>query len=279
MANDIDMHELATRSPVSVLRLIGLRPRGEYRVASLPVKATSRTVDLLFSPLDRRDPRVYLEWQAKGDPTVEWRLLEEVVVDCSQRKSFSNVVAVVVYTKRAILKAARSADIVHRGRDVLRFTPIRVVLSELDPAVLMADRNLRVALPLVGPVKQVKAEAPTWLMAVRRAARSEVKRSRDTDLFVRFLSTRLDKMDMLKFLKGAEDLVKDTATGRALLKEGRAVGFRRSIELVLTTRLGALPAKVRTRLEREDDLDRLEAILAKAACVETKADLAELFAT
>lgn len=80
-----------------------------------------------------------------------------------------------------------------------------------------------------------------------------------------------------------------TATGRALLAEGEAigmaraeawgrlVGLRRTIAIVVETRLGSLPAWVRARLDLEDDIERLERLLLATVDANTEADLRRSF--
>ncbi len=75
--------------------------------------------------------------------------------------------------------------------------------------------------------------------------------------------------------------MRDTATGRALLAEGRAEGRaeerRRTILLVLELRLGTVPAWVAQRLQTESKLDRLEALLLGARGVGAVTELEALF--
>ena len=79
MALDTDFYQYATRFPEGALALVGLRPRGPYKVESIEVKG-SRRIDLVFSPEDPDEPRAYVELQARKDPEIERRLLEELVV-------------------------------------------------------------------------------------------------------------------------------------------------------------------------------------------------------
>lgn len=161
------------------------------------------------------------------------------------------------------------------------------MLPDLDPALLLeAGGPALVALPLVGPEERVRANARGWLQAVRAQATDEQTRQHATDLFTRFLAWRLDTMDVKDLLAtGEEDVMKETATGRALLAEGRAEGEargetrgrRRMILLVLETRLGAVPSWVSERLEKEHDLGRLEQLMKAAMHVESEADLGGLF--
>ena len=75
--------------------------------------------------------------------------------------------------------------------------------------------------------------------------------------------------------------MRDTATGRALLAEGRTEGRteerRRAILLVLELRLGAVPRWVAQRLQGESNLDRLEVLLLGARDVEAVTELEALF--
>jgi len=214
-----------------------------------------------------------------------------VVVHAAQTESYSPVVAVVVYTAPDCRAAALPADVTHAANDVVRFSPSRVVLTELDPATLLAaGGSALVALPLVGSEEQVKSGARSWLREVKQQA-SGHDRARVTDLFLRLLSWRLDIMDLSEFLDDPEESVENTATGKALLAKGEARGEargeakgraaegRRAIALVLTTRLAALPSWVVPRLEQEHDLERLEAILVAATRVSVESDLEGLFAT
>lgn len=292
MAYDEDVHELATRFPIGVLSLVGVRPRGSYRVEAVEVKARRR-LDLVFTPEDPRDPRVYLEWQGWRDPELERRMLEELVIHCVRTGTFAPVVAAIVYTAPETRAAALPADIGHPGGDVVRFTPVRVVLPEIAPeALLAAGGAALVALPLVGPEERVRADAHAWFQTVRSQAPTASERASATDLFVRLLSWRLGTMDVKQLLTGEEDAMKETATGRALLAEGRAEGHakgftegrekgraeerRRTVLLVLELRLGAVPGWVGPRLEQEHDLERLEALLEGARQVTSEADVRAL---
>ncbi len=292
MAYDDDVHELATRYPEGFLALFGLRPRGPYRAESVEVKKTERRVDLVFTPGDPRDPRVYFEWQGWRDPKVERRMLEEVVVHCNQLDSFDDVIAVIVYTRPELRDAALPATI-RRGSHVYgAFEPERFVLTEMMPEDLLAaggDAAL-IALPLVGPQERVSREAREWFQAVRDRASSEEERAKASDLFLRLLAWRLDRMeraDVEQLVTGLEGVVdvSETPLGRFLIERGiergvergRVAERRRTILLVLELRLGAAPDWVAARLEQEHDLDRLEALLAGARGVGSEADVAALF--
>lgn len=292
MAYDDDVHELATRFPEGVLALLGLRPRGKYRVEALEVKARRRP-DLVFTPERPDEPRVYVEWQAYVDPAIERRLLEEVVIHCVQTDTFAPVVAAIVYTAPQHRAAALSADIGGSTGDVVCFTPLRVVLPELRPDDLLAvGGQALIALPLVGAEDRVKTDARAWLREVRSGAATDAERARATDLFVRLMAWRLSTMD-LKHVLGEEDVVRETATGRALLAEGEARGEatgeargeargraaerRRTVLLALELRLGTVPPWVAPRLEEEQNLDHLDALIEAARRIESEAELTGLF--
>jgi hypothetical protein len=287
MSNDIDIHELAKLCPEALLALIGVRHRGPYKVESVEVKATQRRLDLLFTPEDPQDPRIYMEWSARSDSTVERRLLEEIVVHALQTGAYSPVLAVVVYTKPEWRAAALAADVFHGAGDVVRFSPVRVVLTELEPdELLAAGGTALIALPLVGSPEQVKSGAREWLREVKRQVPDE-ERPRAVDLFVRLLAWRLDIMDLQAFLD-PEESVENTATGQALLAKGeakgeargeargRAIERRRAILLVLELRLGTVPARIGERLEKIDDLDLLDAVLERAKGVTVGSNLEDL---
>ncbi|MCO5164970.1 MAG: Rpn family recombination-promoting nuclease/putative transposase [Planctomycetes bacterium] len=284
MAYDPDMHELATRYPDAVLALLGCRARGAYVVEAIDVKRSEHRIDLVFLPGDARDPTIYVEWQMYASEEAERGLLAEVVEHCDQTGRFEPVDVAIVYPDRATRDRALPADVGHAGRRAVSFTPLRVVLTEVEPELLLAAGGpALVALPLVGPEEQVRWHAREWLALACAQADDREGAARAKDLFLKLLAWRLGTIS-IEELEGLEGVMEETATGQALLRrgeergeargraegeaKGRAEECRRAIALVISTRFGAVPDWLSERLAGEVDLARLEDLLRAAVVAE-----------
>ncbi|MBX3469133.1 MAG: hypothetical protein KF878_19855 [Planctomycetes bacterium] len=185
----------------------------------------------------------------------------------------------IVYPDRATRDRALPADVGHAGRRAVSFTPLRVVLTEVEPELLLAAGGpALVALPLVGPEEQVRGHAREWLALACAQADDREGAARAKDLFLKLLAWRLGTIS-IEELEGLEGVMEETATGQALLRRGeergRAEECRRAIALVISTRFGAVPDWLSERLAGEVDLARLEDLLRAAAVAEQVTALRE----
>ena len=275
MPLDVDFHELATRHPEVALALAGVDVRGPYRADALEVKR-SRRVDCVFTPLDvgpeggPRDPRVFLELQARHDPDAERRLLEEVVLACAQDGWFEPVEVCILYTERRFLETAKPADVGRGRRMALRFTPQRLVLAEIASQALLARGGpALIALPLTGPAEGVLREAASW--HERLLASPELAGPRRTDaveLFCRLLADRLGTTEIQGLLREGDRVMEDTATGQRLIERGIERGAlrarRQDVLRALELRLGPVPAALAARIEGIESPDALDALFERA---------------
>jgi hypothetical protein len=179
----------------------------------------------------------------------------------------------------------------------LSFSPQRIVLTDLDPARVLAKAGKRalLVLPLLGTEAQVQASAQDWLRRLRAATERRAERARVEDLFARLVAWRLGTIDVLSELEEVMDIT-ETATGRALIARGVAKGraegvaegvakgvargraeeCRRAIAVVVGARLGRVPAWLPASLEAVTRLTELERVLRGAANVERAADVKTL---
>ena len=271
MARDEDFYELAVAFPEAVLALLGATPRGPYRGHAVELKQSSRRIDVVLEPSDPADPIWLIEHCRRRDPDQDRNLLKKVVDLCCERGCWDRVRCAVVFTRAGHARAVAPAVVGDPERPHLRFAPLHVVLPEVSPETLLArGGRLLVALPLVGRAAEVEAGARSWLARLDAEPALATERARAREVFGILLSDRLSTMDVRQLL-AEEDVMRHTATGRAMMAEardeGRLAGERRVLARQLRLRLGATsPLVDRVAAASEAQLE------AVADCVATERD-------
>ena len=287
MTDDTDFSELAAHFPEAVLALIGVAPTVRCRGEALEIKGSGR-FDTVISATDESDPaatRYYFEMQDRHQKDLLLRLLMKIAIHVVQVGNDRPIEAVVLYTDERFMRSVAAPLIrgEHEPTAFLRVTSIVLDRRSHEP-LERAGWKAWVALPLVGTEDEVLANARRWFDALERAPEpTPEEHSIALELFLRLLAGRLPNVDMYALLGREEVLVRDTATGRAILAvgeargaaKGEAKGLRLAILDVLAVRGFAVPDAVLTRLETETDVDRLQAI--RKAAREVGPDLEGLF--
>lgn len=298
MADDPELYELAVKFPEAALALVGIHPTVRYRGEAIEVKATSGRFDAVLTPdeppelegvllepvdPDAQAPRVFLEFQNRHDRDCELRWACKLIILRSQtpRDRRGRVRFFALYGDQSLLDAAcGGADMGDDEDEVLRFSPTRLLFSDIDPALLeAAGWAARVALPLVGTIEEVQRNAARWHRELTAdTSREPEDRVKAADLFVRFLSGRLGDRDVYALLRSEEDVVafEDTATGRGLIARTQVKEARAAILDVLDARGVEISEEFKARLAKETDLDKLRRM--HRAAVGIGPDLEGLFA-
>jgi hypothetical protein len=283
MADDTDFSELAAHFPEAVLALIGVAPSVRYRAEALEIKGSGR-FDTVLTATDESNPlatRYYFELQDRHQKDLLLRLLMKIAIHVVQVGNHRPVEAVVLYTEERFMRSAAPPIIRGEGEPTAFLRVTSVVLDRLSPELLeRAGWKAWVALPLVGTRDAILANARRWFDALERASEpTPDEHSNALELFLRLLAGRLPEFDMYALLQREEVVVKDTATGRAIMAVGEAKGEAKGLRLaildVLSVRGLSVPEDARARLEAETDLERLQAIRRAARTVGP--DLAGLF--
>lgn len=266
MARDAEFHDLLTRFPEVVLRLIGLDPPCAYTGAAPVVKSRERRIDGVLEPERSDQPRVYVEHQRRKDPDVLCNLLKKVVDHCTEVGWPEQLVSAVLFTREEFARDLARPALPFGGKTV-PFTPLEVVLPTMDAGAWEQRGGAALAvLPLLGSEEEVKARARPWLERIRQEpGLPDEQRRLASELFLCFLVDRVGRsMDVSELIGG--DPVRDTITGQRLLREGRLEGARSMVLRLLTLRLGGpLRPEIERAVQDCTELTVLERVIERVA--------------
>lgn len=281
MPKDDEFHALATKFPEAALAALGIVARhDDYRACAVELKRSAKRLDLVFLPRRRALPIIIAELLRRHDREAEQAAVEKAIQFCREWRdadAFARTIVAMIYARPALARAVWPADIGPPAERSLRFTPLRIVLTDLDPEPLLRrGGSARILLPLVGPEATVRANAPSWKAALEADAAftSDERRAAALELFLDFLTERLGRIDA-RTLFGEEGAVswENTATGRAMQREFRCEQMREDTIKVLRARFGRVPRRIKAELEAIDDPRRLRRIFDRALKVASLDDL------
>ena len=257
MKTDKHLYALFQAYPQWIFELTGLESPGECEWKSIALKALEQTSDGVIFPKNSSEPLTVVEFQFQEDATIYNRTILEMA--SLQREHDMRNVQGIIFFRYPYLDPQTEP-----WRQIIHSYQLRDTLDSLAEQD-SAHPLVAVFQPvLTGNEETLEKNAAVYYNQIKTSELDESVKTTMLDVFVSWLEQRfktMGKQEIEKMLIGELPDLRDTQSGKDLIKIGKVEGKQEDLIWTMESKFGEVAPDIRQRIERTTDVNKLKDLL------------------
>ena len=265
MKTDKQLFAIFSAKPEWIFELTDLESPGECDLQAIVLKALEQQADAVVVPRNPAEKLTVVEFQFQDDPQIYTRVAIEMAL-VQQQQDMREVQGIIFFRYPGLdpltepwRQIIRSYTLREMLESLAQRSPEHPLVAVFQPVLLSNEQTL-------------EAHAVEYYRQIRTSDLSEDIKQTLLDVFVNWLEQRFkgkSQEGIQNMLLGELPDLRDTQSGKDLIRIGKIEGARETLVRQLEAKFGKLSAKVRQRIKKTASADRLDSLLLQVLTIES----------